>query len=71
MWDIDETWRKNRRPNDDGVSYGVDMNRNYPMAWDVEFCRGSDTQSSNNYRGPSAASEPVIHNLKTIYFYHT
>jgi murein tripeptide amidase MpaA len=30
LWNVDSTWRKNRRPNEDG-SFGVDMNRNYPM----------------------------------------
>jgi len=67
MWNIDSAWRKNRRPNEDG-SFGVDMNRNYPMAWDLDFCKGSDVQSSNNYRGPSAASEPET---QTIVAFHS
>ncbi len=47
-------WRKNRRDN--GGSYGVDPNRNYPYEW---VGPGSSTNpSSDTYRGPSAGSEP-------------
>ena len=52
----DTSWRKNRRVNGDG-SYGVDINRNYPFAWGA--CGGSsNTPSAEDYRGPSASSEP-------------
>lgn len=49
-------WRKNRRPVD-GSCIGVDINRNYPFHW------GRDDGSSGrpcdeDYRGPSAGSEP-------------
>jgi carboxypeptidase T len=49
-------WRKNRKPNG-GSCFGVDVNRNYPFHW------GSDDGSSGDpcaedYRGPSAGSEP-------------
>jgi hypothetical protein len=48
-------WRKNRRYNG-GTYYGVDNNRNYPYEWG-----GSGSSShpgADDYRGPSAGSEP-------------
>lgn len=55
VWNVDEFWRKNRRPNSGG-SYGVDLNRNYPFLWGQ--CGASTNETSNTYRGPSAGSEP-------------
>ena len=49
-------WRKNRRNN--GGSYGVDLNRNYPYQWGYNNVGSSPTPSSETYRGPYAASEP-------------
>ena len=52
VWTNDSMWRKNARGN-----YGVDINRNYPYAWGS--CNGSSgSKSAQDYRGPSAASEP-------------
>lgn len=52
VWTQDTMWRKNARGN-----YGVDINRNYPYAWGT--CNGSSSyKSAQDYRGPSAASEP-------------
>ncbi|MFA6235947.1 MAG: M14 family metallopeptidase [Bacteriovorax sp.] len=52
VWGKDNMWRKNARDN-----YGVDLNRNYPYAWGK--CNGSSSsRSAQDYRGPSAASEP-------------
>jgi carboxypeptidase T len=52
VWQSDNMWRKNARGN-----YGVDINRNYPFAWGT--CNGSSSnKSAQDYRGPSAASEP-------------
>ncbi len=52
VWTNDNMWRKNARGN-----YGVDINRNYPYAWGS--CNGSSGyKSAQDYRGPSAASEP-------------
>ena len=48
-------WRKNRRNN--GTSFGVDQNRNYPIGW-TAACAGSTSPSSDTYKGPSAGSEP-------------
>jgi carboxypeptidase T len=52
VWTQDTMWRKNARGN-----YGVDINRNYPYAWGT--CNGSSgAKYAQDYRGPSAASEP-------------
>ncbi|MDP6669248.1 MAG: M14 family zinc carboxypeptidase, partial [Candidatus Krumholzibacteria bacterium] len=50
-------WRKNRRNN--GGSYGVDPNRNYPYEWGLDS-GSSGSPSSETYRGPYAASEPEV-----------
>lgn len=47
-------WRKNRRNN--GGSFGIDLNRNYPFQWGGAGSSGS--ASSETYRGPSPGSEP-------------
>ena len=62
VWNTNNLWRKNRRNN--GTSFGVDLNRNYPFLWGM--CGASTTPSSDTYRGPSAGSEPetvVMRNL--------
>lgn len=52
VWQSDNMWRKNARED-----YGVDINRNYPFAWGT--CNGSSPfKNAQDYRGPSAASEP-------------
>jgi hypothetical protein len=51
----DRLWRKNRSDNGDGT-FGVDLNRNYGYMWGGAASSGNT--SSNNYRGPSAFSEP-------------
>ncbi len=52
VWGGSSMWRKNVR---DG--YGVDINRNYSYAWGT--CNGSSGSTfGEDYRGPSAASEP-------------
>lgn len=71
-------WRKNRRDNGDGT-FGVDLNRNYPFAWNR--CNGSSGDTgSDSYRGPSAGSEPTTVGLidlarreRPVFFvtYHT
>lgn len=42
-------WRKNRRNN--GGSYGVDLNRNYPYKWGYDNIGSSASPSAWNYRG--------------------
>ncbi len=52
VWTGNSMWRKNTR---DG--HGVDINRNYPYRWGQ--CNGSSPYTwAQDYRGPSAASEP-------------
>lgn len=52
VWNEYAMWRKNARGG-----YGVDINRNYPYAWNT--CQGSSgSQNSNTYRGESPGSEP-------------
>ncbi len=54
VWNVDSNWRKNRRNN--GGSFGVDLNRNYPFLWGV--CGASTLGGSQTYRGAAPASEP-------------
>ncbi len=62
VWCCDNFWRKNRRNNGGGI-YGVDLNRNFPFLW-TSSCQGSNTTSSQTYRGPSAASEPETRTMR-------
>lgn len=78
VFTTDYNWRKNRRNNGDG-SYGVDLNRNYPFAWNA--CGGSAGAPGDDlYRGPSPGSEPTTAGLidlvrqeRPVYYvtYHT
>jgi carboxypeptidase T len=72
-------WRKNRRDNGNGI-FGVDLNRNWDLAfhWDEEG--SSSSPASETYRGDSAFSEPeTCHlaqfvkskNISTHINYHT
>lgn len=54
-WTTNALWRKNRRLIS-GTTYGVDLNRNYPLGWS-STCGGSTTPSNETYRGSSALSE--------------
>jgi hypothetical protein len=57
VWTSSSMWRKNTRGG-----YGVDINRNYPFAWNT--CNGSSGSTwSDTYRGPSAGSEPEVQAL--------
>ena len=52
VWTRDTMWRKNAHGG-----YGVDVNRNYPYAWNS--CHGSSSsKQAQDYHGESAASEP-------------
>jgi carboxypeptidase T len=60
VWTSNSMWRKNTREG-----YGVDINRNYPYAWNT--CNGSSGSTSNDtYRGPSAGSEPEAQALMNL-----
>lgn len=50
-------WRKNRRDNGGG-SFGVDLNRNYPTAWNAPNGGSSASSTSDTYRGTGPLSEP-------------
>ncbi len=51
VWTSDSMWRKNARGG-----YGVDINRNYPYAWNS--CHGSgSSHSAQDFHGDSAGSE--------------
>jgi carboxypeptidase T len=57
VWNGSSLWRKNTFNG-----YGVDINRNYPFAWNT--CNGSSGSTfSDTYRGPSAGSEPEVQAL--------
>ncbi len=68
VWTKDTMWRKNTRGG-----YGVDINRNYPYAWNT--CNGSSgSKTAQDYRGPSAASEPetqvmmnLVKNIRPVF----
>jgi len=53
-------WRKNRRVNADG-SYGVDLNRNFPIG----YVKSTST-TSNVYGGPEPFSEPETKALRNF-----
>ena len=57
-------WRKNRRQNADG-SYGVDLNRNFPIG----FVK-SNNPASNVYGGPEPFSEPETRALRDFVLSH-
>ena len=67
-------WRKNRRPAQTGSScMGVDLNRNYDLAWDFEryyddagdvaVSASKDPCDLQVYVGPAALSEPETQNV--------
>jgi len=70
---VDPDWRKNRAPHpraDGGICYGVDLNRNFDVAWDFKqafapgFVSASDDPCNKYiYVGPAAASEPETRNI--------
>lgn len=61
VWSKDNFWRKNARSQGSRV-FGVDINRNYGFTWNA--CRGSSGfTGGQDYRGPSANSEPETQSL--------
>jgi hypothetical protein len=61
----DPMWRKNTRDNGDG-SFGVDLNRNYDNHWNL----GNPSPVEEDYRGPSAESEPETVTLRNFLLAH-
>ena len=71
MYDIEgqryKMWRKNRRQNN-GNSYGVDLNRNYGYGWGTG---GSSTSpSSDVYMGTAPFSEPETKAIRDFFLAH-
>jgi hypothetical protein len=58
-------WRKNRSKNADG-SYGVDLNRNYGIAWGNDNVGSSDIPVFDTYRGTGPFSEPETAALRGL-----
>lgn len=71
--EVDPDWRKNRARNvrlDGGLCHGVDINRNFDVAWDFRRTFAPDAVSASDdpcnkylYVGPEAASEPETANI--------
>ncbi len=68
-------WRKNARPQagcpwpatDGGNGSGVDLNRNFPLAWGTSNDRaGSNNRCDPYYRGTAAATEPETQALMAL-----
>ncbi len=70
---VDPDWRKNRArtvtPNGT-ICYGVDLNRNFNVAWDFKKCFAPGNVSASDnpchkylYVGPAAESEPETRNI--------
>jgi len=55
-WNGNRLWRKNRRSNKGSSCAGVDTNRNWPYKWNTGGSSGDPC--SDEYRGPTAGSEP-------------
>ena len=73
-------WRKNRRADEFGTVYGVDLNRNYGYFWGFDNNGSSTDPNSEVFRGDSAFSEPETeavrqlcnaHNFQIALNYHT
>ena len=59
----DNSWRKNGPNTGVQGTSGVDLNRNFDFRWD----RGGSTNPDHNeYRGPSAASEPETQAIRNF-----
>ncbi|RKP25200.1 hypothetical protein SYNPS1DRAFT_10169, partial [Syncephalis pseudoplumigaleata] len=64
-WQSNRLWRKNREAIQNGRTYGVDINRNWPDHWGG---RGSSSSpSAEDYRGPSAGSTREVQALMAAY----
>ncbi|KAH8242214.1 hypothetical protein KR026_008458 [Drosophila bipectinata] len=60
--EVARLWRKSRLPSDPtGECIGTDLNRNFDFLW--MLTGASDDPCSETYAGPSAESDPEIHQL--------
>lgn len=78
--ELHRMWRKNRRPaangSADGWCVGVDLNRNFDIAWDYERYYNADAATQvacskdpcdpQVFVGPAAASEPETRNVEEL-----
>ncbi len=66
--DHDDMWRMNRHDNDNSPCFGVDVNRNFDIAWATTTSATSCTVCDPNqvYCGPRAFSEPEARNVRTL-----
>ncbi|GAD57495.1 M14 family metallopeptidase [Limimaricola cinnabarinus] len=79
--EVDPDWRKNRVPNpmpDGGMCHGVDLNRNFDVAWDFRRTFAPNAVSASDdpchkyiYVGPEAASEPETRNIVWLLDHYT
>ena len=56
-------WRKNRRTNGDG-STGIDLNRNFSVAWGIDNDGSSPNGFDETYSGTGPFSEPETQNIR-------
>ncbi len=64
-------WRKNQRDNDNNGGFnsdydGVDLNRNYGYMWGYDNQGSSPNPPDDDYRGPSAFSEPEVQAIREL-----
>lgn len=57
-------WKKNLRPSEDQLSYGVDLTRNFDTEWGT--CDKIESGFSPIYPGPKAASENETIFIKSV-----
>lgn len=62
----DPMWRKNRRVNAGTSCRGADLNRNYDFLWSANLNASSNPCDYQNYKGPSAFSEPETRNVRHL-----
>jgi carboxypeptidase T len=72
MTELDTTWRKNKRDNNNNGFFdldydGVDLNRNYDFYWSEG---GSSVPSSEYYRGPAPFSENEARAVRDLCLEH-
>lgn len=58
-WSDERFWRKNRRDIEGSDAFGVDLNRNWSVAWGVPG-GSSDNPGSETFHGSGAFSEPEL-----------
>lgn len=61
-WTDERFWRKNRRDIEGSDEFGVDLNRNWSIAWGVPGGSSSDP-ASQTYHGTGPFSEPEVQNF--------